>query len=119
MEPTSSAPPDVSAALAGLASRVRAIDAPQVAAPVLAVPEAAPALAVAPEFFRMDNPWMWIVVFGIAVVVFGLWYFLGRKPARAPDDDDDDVPPALPPPPVSAPWPSQTTPMASYQQHFG
>lgn len=116
MEP--SAPPDVSAALAGLASRVRAIEAPPVAS--AAVPAAPGAVvAAAPEFVRMDNPWMWLTLVGIAVVVFGLWHFLGRKPVPVPDDDDDDVPPALPSPPVGAPWPSQTTPMESYQQHFG
>lgn len=42
-------------------------------------PEPSLPVAESEDFFRMDNPWMWIVFVAIAVGVFALWHFMGKK----------------------------------------
>jgi len=104
---------DVSSALAGLRQRVESLEGTPLSPVEASIAAVVPA---AQDFFRMDNPWMWAGVVGVALLIFGLWWFLGKNKGNSNRDDEDDEDNSEPTAPA---WPQQTTPRQEYARQYG
>ncbi len=94
---------DVKSVLEGLQERVASLELPSVS-----VSDPVTTTTSTSDFLRMDNPWMWVLIVGAMVVVFGVWWIMSKnKNSNDSNDSDDDE------------SPRQTTPRREYAKHYG
>lgn len=109
----------VESAFTNLQDRIRALEGP----PITKTPTPSPIPAQTPippitsipteDFFRMDNPWMWITFVAIAAALFGIWWFLGKskKKNEESEEEEEEV--------RQYPQQHQSTPREEYARHYG